>query len=158
MSRVVSNINWKRVSTRINVARFARVDTKWPIFEEFLVTVGGGEKFLEDAVNGTLKNFDTTCKISFNFDLCRDEFQAPLLRFTVYENQQNCLIWIFTPKNTFFSSSIVNFWYIWIFAQKIIKIVLLDSNVDFWRENSNISTKKINVARFAREIVKWDFF
>ena len=29
--------------------------------------------------------------------------------------------------------------------------------MDFWRENSNIFKKKINVARFARKIIKWEF-
>ena len=31
------------------------------------------------------------------------------------------------------------------------------SKNDFWRENSNIFVLKINYARYARNIVKWDF-
>ena len=64
----------------------------------------------------------------------------------------------FSRQKGIFSGSFTNFWNIWIFAPKLIRILLIHSNVDFWRENSNISTKKINVARFARKIVKWDFF
>ena len=33
----------------------------------------------------------------------------------------------------------------------------LDSNADFWRENSNMCNSKLNVARFARNVIKWDF-
>ena len=41
---------------------------------------------------------------------------------------------------------------------KLSKIALapLDSNVKFWRENSNIFTLKLNLARFARNVVNSD--
>ena len=37
------------------------------------------------------------------------------------------------------------------------KITPVGSNVGFWRENSNISYLKVNVARFARDVVKLIF-
>ena len=46
---------------------------------------------------------------------------------------------------------------IWIFALKMAKITPVGSNVGFWRENSNISYLKVNVARFARDVGKLRF-
>ena len=44
-----------------------------------------------------------------------------------------------------------------IFVPKITKVVFADMNVDlayFWRQNSNVFRLEVDVARFARNVVK----
>ena len=68
------------------------------------------------------------------------EFLQCILKHTqvsVYENQSKLSHLNFHAKTYFNFNTFGNSWNIWIFAPKIIKIAHVDSNDDFWRENSN---------------------
>ena len=86
----------------------------------------------------------------------RSEPWIEILYSTVYKNHQNSLIWIFTPKMAFLGS-IGYFCNIWIFAPKIIKIVLFEFSRQKWHLFSSI-VNFWNIWIFAPKIIKMLIF